>query len=123
MDSILITIKGMLGISSDDTTFDIDILVLINSALMVLRQLGIGSNDFSVSDSTQTWSQLITSGTNLEGVKTYLYLKVRVVFDPPSSSAVLEAFNRVISELESRLMIQADFNTNPIVVEEETEDV
>ena len=108
-DSILDTIKQLLGIEAKDTAFDIDVIVHINSALMTLNQLGVGpSAAFSIQDKDDIWEDFLEKSTDLEAVKTYIYLKVRLVFDPPSSSAVLEAMNRSISELEWRLNVQAE---------------
>ncbi len=108
-DSILDTIKQLLGIEAEDTAFDTDVIVHINSALMTLNQLGVGpSAAFSIQDKDDIWEDFLEKSTDLEAVKTYIYLKVRTVFDPPSSSAVLEAMNRSISELEWRLNVQAE---------------
>ena len=108
-DSILDTIKQLLGIEAEDTAFDTDVIVHINSALMTLNQLGVGpSAAFSIQDKDDIWEDFLEKSTDLEAVKTYIYLKVRTVFDPPSSSAVLEAMNRSISELEGRLIVQAE---------------
>lgn len=110
-DSILDTIKQLLGIEAEDTAFDTDVIVHINSALMTLNQLGVGpSAAFSIQDKDDIWEDFLKKSTDLEAVKTYIYLKVRTVFDPPSSSAVLEAMNRNISELEWRLNVQAEKN-------------
>ena len=109
MDGILSTIKQMLGLSTDYTDFDTDIIVLINSALMTLTQLGIGpSSGFSISDNSKTWMDFIGDSKSLEGVKAYVYMKVRIIFDPPTSATVLEAINRNITELETRLNIQVE---------------
>ena len=84
-DSILATIKKMLGIDDNYAVFDMDIIVLINSALMSLHQLDVGPKDgFSIRDYTQTWHQFLTNEVKLEAAKTYVYLKVKTTFDPPS---------------------------------------
>ena len=109
MDSILNTIKKMLDLEESNTDFDTDIIVLINSALMTLTQLGIGPvTGFTVSDSTATWVEFLGTTKELESVKAYIYMKVRTVFDPPTSATVLDSYNRNISELEVRLNIQAE---------------
>lgn len=108
-DSILNSTKKLLGISAEDTDFDTDVIMNINSALAVLTQLGVGpSNGFSISDSSSTWSELITDNKRLEFVKTYVYLKTKIVFDPPLSSTVMEAMNHRISELEWRILVAAE---------------
>ena len=109
MDSILISIKKLLGIVEEDSSFDIDIIIAINSAFMVLNQLGVGpEGGFTISDDMATWAEFLPEGKQLEAVKTYIYLKVKLVFDPPASSTVLEAFQRQISEYEWRLNIAVD---------------
>lgn len=105
-DSILTSIKKLLGITEEYEHFDQDIIIHINSVFMILNQLGVGpSNGFSITDKTAVWSDFISEGTNLESVKSYIYLKVRLLFDPPTTSAVMESMNRMISELEFRLNI------------------
>lgn len=109
-ESILISIKKVLGIYEEDTSFDIDIIMHINTVLMILRQMGIGpSEGFSVYDSYDTWDDYLSDSSLIESVKTYVALKVRLIFDPPASSAIIEAMNRTISELEWRLNVQADY--------------
>ena len=108
-DSILTSIKKLLGITEAYEHFDQDIIIHINSVFMILNQLGVGpSNGFSITDKTAVWSDFISEGANLESVKSYIYLKVRLLFDPPTTSAVMESMNRMISELEFRLNISAE---------------
>lgn len=109
-DSILRTIKKMLGLDIDYEAFDTDIIVLINSALMTLQQLGVGrKNGFVVTGLTQMWSDFLPSDTMLEGVKHYIMLRVKMVFDPPQSSYVMETMKQEKEELEWRLREQAEF--------------
>lgn len=111
MESILKTIKKMLGIAPDYTQFDTDIIVHINTALMTLNQLGVGpEKPVVVMSELDQWQKVLDSATDLEAIKTYVYLKVRVVFDPPANSFVLEAMNRQISEIEWRLNMQTESN-------------
>lgn len=111
-ESILNNIKKLLGIAEDYTEFDTDIIILINSAISVLNQLGLGSDDtFSITGNTETWSDLLGDNKSLEMVKNYIYLKVRVVFDPPTQSYVLAAYNEQIKELEWRINIAVDPST------------
>lgn len=119
LESILTSIKKLLGIEEDYTHFDQDIIVNINAVLMGLSQIGVGPPaGYWVSDKTQTWSDYLGESNNLEAVKTYIYLKVRILFDPPSSSFVLLSMEKIITEFEWRLNIQVD---KPIleVVEED----
>lgn len=109
MTSILNTIKKMLMIEEDDTTFDADITVHINSAILPLTQNGIGPADgFFITGATETWEQFLGVTKLLEAVKSYIYLKVRIIFDPPNTSYVIEAFNRSADEMLARLNIQVD---------------
>lgn len=111
--SILDTIKKMLGIESSDTAFDTDILVNINSTFMILNQLGLGPEaSFSITGKNEVWSDFLGESVNLEAVKSYIYLKVRMLFDPPTMSSVVEAMNRQIMELEWRLNAQAEGGTS-----------
>lgn len=109
MESILTSIKKMLGIVEEYTHFDQDLIIHINSVLMILTQMGVGpSTGFSISDETATWEDFLGTDTRFESVKSYIYLKVRLLFDPPQSSALIESTNKLISELEWRLFVAAD---------------
>lgn len=110
-ESILTSIKKLLGIPEDYEHYDSDIIMHINSVFMILNQLGVGpSNGFSITDKTAVWSNFISDNDNLEAVKSYVYMKVRLLFDPPLSSAVMECMNRMIGELEWRLNSEAESN-------------
>lgn len=118
MDSILTSVKKMLGIVEEYEHFDADLIMHINSVLSILTQLGVGPVEgFSIKDKTATWSDFLSDSKNLESVKSYIYLKVRLIFDPPLTSSVTEAINRMIGELEWRLSVTAD----PIEREEENQ--
>jgi hypothetical protein len=109
MESILTTIKKMLGIQEDYKHFDNDIIVHINSVLMTLNQLGVGPEKPAfITSELNGWIDTFGNIDCLEAVKTYIYLKVRLLFDPPASSAVMESMNRQASELEWRLSMQAE---------------
>lgn len=108
-DSILNTVKKMLGLEDEYQPFDTNVIVLINSALMSLTQLGVGPKEgFTIKDYTATWSDFLTNDVKLEAVKDYVYLKVKVTFDPPSGASVLDAYKQQINELEWRLNVQAE---------------
>lgn len=110
-DSILTSIKKLLGITEDYESFDQDIIMHINSVFMILNQLGVGpEKSFSINDKSTTWKEFIPEGQNLESVKSYIYLKVRLLFDPPTSSSVVESINRMISEFEWRLNAAAELS-------------
>lgn len=109
-DSILNTIKNMLGLEPDYTAFDTDIIVFINSAFSVLNQLGIGpKNVFSIEDDSAVWTDFIGDKNKYNMVKEYIYLSCRTVFDPPSSSFVLTAYKERMKELEWRLNTASEF--------------
>jgi len=108
-DSILTSIKKLLGIAEEYTHFDSDIIMHINSVFSILTQLGVGpSNGFSIEDDMAVWSDFIGDNSKIESVKSYVHLKVKLLFDPPLSSSVMEAMNRMIGELEWRLMVAVD---------------
>ena len=101
MDGILTSIKKLLGIPKDYTQFDTDIIVHINSTFNDLASLGVTSaNGFSISDDTATWDQLLPDDKHLEAIKSYIYLRVRLLFDPPSNSSHLQAINNQIEKYE-----------------------
>lgn len=104
MESILTSIKKLLSISEEDEHFDPDIIIHINSVFMILAQLGVGpTGGFSIKDKTATWNDFITDNNMIESVKTYIYLKVKLIFDPPTNSSVIAAYNSAITEFEWRL--------------------
>ena len=107
--SILDSIKKLLGIPSEVTEFDTDILIHINSVFSILTQLGVGpSSGFSIEDSSAEWSDFIGDDARLSDVKSFVYLKTRILFDPPASSAAMDAMNRMASELEWRINVSVD---------------
>lgn len=109
MDSILITIKKMLGIDESVTHFDTEVMVNINTELMTLNQLGVGpSTGFSISSNEQTWKDFTGERKDLDAIKTYIYLKVKLVFDPPTNAFVVDAMTKRASELEWRINNQAE---------------
>ena len=109
-ESILTSIKKLLGIDENYTHFDADIIMHINSVFSILTQMGVGpANGFSISGKDDTWSAFIMDKPNIFSlVKSYVYMKVRLLFDPPLSSAAIESINRQISEFEWRLFVAAD---------------
>lgn len=109
MDSILNTIKKMLGVSAADTNFDMDIIVDINMALATLRQLGVGpSTGYMINSATEVWDDFISNDPRLGLIKSYIYYSVKLVFDPPTSSAVITMINEKIKELECRIQYDED---------------
>lgn len=109
MDSILTSIKKLLGITEEYDAFDQDIIMHINTVMGILTQLGIGPTEgFSISDKETTWADYLGDDHRFEMVKSYIYLKVRMMFDPSLTSTVNEAITRNISELEWRLNAAAE---------------
>lgn len=112
MDSILTSIKKLLGIAEEYTQFDVDIINHINTVFMILTQIGVGPPEgFSITGAYETWGDFLSDSTNLEGVKTYVYMKVQLMFDPPTSSAKLDSAKRIIGELEWRLNLAGESNS------------
>lgn len=108
MDSILTSIKKLLGPNEDYTHFDPDIIMHINTAFFVLNQLGVGPEDpFVIEDASATWDDFMTKG-DTEMVKTYVYEYVKRAFDPPSNSSHLAALKDDMKEMEWRLNVQVD---------------
>ena len=108
-ESILDSVKKILGIPSEYDVFDLDLVMHINSIINILAQIGIGPADgYSITDNTATWADFLGDTRGVEMIKTYIALRVRLIFDPPTSSAVMEALKAQIQELEWRLNIQAE---------------
>ena len=108
-ESILNSIKKMLGIEHTDKTFDDDVTIIINSVLFGLNQIGVGDeNGFIINNEDDMWVDFIGERKDIESVKTYVYLKVKLIFDPPQSSFVLDAMERQIREFEWRINVQTD---------------
>ena len=97
-ESILTSIKKLLGIAEEYTQFDTDIIIHINTVFMTLQQLGVGPEEgFSIIDSEAVWTDFMENSILLNSVKTYIYLKVKLLFDPPLSSSTIECFNKVLN--------------------------
>ena len=109
MDGILVSIKKLLGIQRDYNHFDIDLIITINSALSILTQLGIGPKEgFSIVDDTATWNDFLGNDSRLEMVRSFVHLRVRLLFDPPQNASLAEAIDRMAKELEWRIQVAAD---------------
>lgn len=108
-ESILNTIKTMLlGSGMDVTDFNTDLIVLINSALSNMVQFGVSDKQFQITGPTETWNQLITNENILASVKEYIYIRAKLLFDPPSSSIVMEAYKEIMKEDEWRIINELD---------------
>lgn len=109
MESILTSIKKLLGIEENYTHFDADLIMHINSVFMILTQIGVGpTNGFSIQDAETTWQEFLPEDSNLEAVKSFIHLKVKLMFDPPTNSSHLESIKQLASELEWRLNVSAE---------------
>lgn len=112
MESILTSIKGLLGIVEEYAHFDEQIIIHINSALMILGQIGVGKEDYFISTDEQTWDDFLNNSKQLEAAKTYVYLRVKLVFDPPQNSSTQQAFKQQADELEWRLNVKSETGVN-----------
>lgn len=112
-ESILIDIKKLLGLTEAYEVFDNDIMIHINSVFTILTQLGVGpEKGFSIRNGDAKWSEFMQDEAMLESVKSYMFLRVKLLFDPPASSTILESYNRMIQEFEWRLNVAVDPKTD-----------
>lgn len=108
-ESILTSIKKLIGLTEEDTSFDTDVIMHINSVFSTLTQLGVGPPEgFLISDKITTWGDYLTDNLRLYFVKTYMYLKVKLLFDPPLTASVIDAMNANIKEYEWRLNVAVE---------------
>lgn len=109
MESILVSIKKLIGLTEEYVQYDTDIITHINTVFAILHQLGVGPvNGFVIRDKSTCWCEYTGDEVFLESVKSYIYLKVKLIFDPPQSSAHIETMKQEIAELEWRLNVYAD---------------
>ena len=108
-DSILTSIKKLIGLTEEYDAFDQDILILINSVLFELEQIGVKAKDgFSLTDKTVVWSDYSDDDRLLNVLKPYIYMKTKLTFDPPTSSGALDSMNRIIDRFEWRINLYSD---------------
>lgn len=125
MENILDSIKKLLGIDEADLNFDQELIMHINSVFMVLNQLGVGPvGGFKISSNEEVWTDFVGTRLDLESVKSYIYLKVRLLFDPPQNSFLVAAIEKQIEENEWRLQVQVEpyAITAAALLEEEDEE-
>lgn len=109
MESILTSVKKLLGIEATDTSFDQEVIMHINSVFTILTQLGVGPIEgFTISDDSKVWTDF-TSRTNIDLIKSYIYLRVRLIFDPPQNSFLVSSIDDQCKEFEWRLTAAVDF--------------
>lgn len=106
-ESILNSVKKLIGLDSAYDAFNQDIIIHINSVLMLLNQLGVGKTGFAITGPSETWSDFIDED-KLPMVKSYVAMKTRMIFDPPTSGSVMSALKESIAEMEWRLNVHAD---------------
>ena len=108
-DSVLNTTKKVLGLAPEYDAFDIDVIIHINMAFSILHQLGVGPTEpFSITDDTAVWESFTGTNKAIESVKSYVWAKVRLSFDPPSTSFAIDALEKLCKELEWRLNVQSE---------------
>lgn len=108
-NSILTSVKKIIGIAEDYTEFDTDIIIHINSVFVLLQQLGVGPDEgFQIMDKTTTWQNYLQNDKLLNNVISYMCLKVKMLFDPPTNSSILSSYERIIQELEWRINAMVD---------------
>lgn len=109
-ESILDSVKAFIGLNIDDDEFDQELLILINAIFMTLQQIGVGPQEalFSIEDNSSTWSDYLDDPNSLPMVKPYIAIKVRLIFDPPSSSALDQALRQEVAEYEWRMNLKVD---------------
>lgn len=116
-ERILPDIKSQLNIQTDTTSFDLDLITSINTTFMVLNQLGLGPTDpYFIEDDTALWTDFMADIAKYNAVKSYVYMKVRLIFDPPTTAHLLSALKEQATELEVRLRDLFEYN-NPSVKE------
>ena len=115
IESILISIRKQIGLDENCKDFDADLIIHINSAFMNLKQIGVGPDEgYSIQDTSEVWEDYIDTDANpelktlLSAIKTFIYLKVRLAFDPPQGGAVLEHMNKMLAETEWRINVEAE---------------
>lgn len=109
MESILNAVKKASNIGIDNRDFDAEVILYTNGVLWRIAEAGVGRAGFSIHDENQTWSDFVGEQTDcMEGVKTYVCIKVKLIFDPPTSTAVLESMNRIVNEYEWLLNARGD---------------
>lgn len=112
-NSILTSTKKILGVAEAYTAFDLDIIVHINSTLSILNQMGIGTSNFYIDDASSDWDEFI-SYDEYNMVRSYVFLKVRMLFDPPGTSYLITAMEKQIQEYEWRLSTKREWLLNPV---------
>lgn len=110
-ESILTSIKKLLGIAEEYDVFDTDIIIHINTVFMTLQQLGVGPEEgYQITDASNSWDEFTGNVALYNSVKTYIFMKVKLAFDPPTSASLIDSYNNTIKELEWRINIVAELS-------------
>lgn len=118
-DSILHDVKQMVGQEWDDDTFDLDIMTHINTVFFNLNQIGIGpAGGFSITDASTTWIEILGENKNYNAIKSYIYIRVRLLFDPPTNGFLVTSLEKQADKLEWTLNVEAEALATPVIVEE-----
>lgn len=106
--SIMDDVKHMLGLLPAETAFDSDVMIHVNTIFTTLHQLGVGSDEgFMIEDNSTQWDEFITDD-RLNGIKSYMFLRAKLLFDPPQVGFVIASMDRQIAELEWRIRLEAE---------------
>lgn len=109
IESILDSVKHALNLQPDYTPFDQDVILHINSVFSTINQLGVGPDaGFMIEDKTAVWSDFLQGDPRYNNIKTYVYLRVRLLFDPPTIGYLVTAMQDQIKELEWRINVQRE---------------
>lgn len=108
MTGILELVRKLVGCGDSTSPFDVDLLIHINSVLFILTQIGVGPSTGFIANENSKWSDFLPEGTKLELVKSFVYMKVKLLFDPPASSSALDSMTKLLNELEWRILVTVD---------------
>lgn len=107
--SILNTVKRALGIEPEYDTYDVEIITHINSVFSTLQQLGVGEDEgFEIENAQNTWDEFLEDDKRLNAVRSYVFMRVRLIFDPPANSFAVDSFQRQVDQLEWRLNVYSE---------------
>lgn len=111
--SILLSVKKVIGLTPEDTSFDEDIIMHINSAFFKLKQLAVFTEPYTIEDNTATWSDALEENeAKLSAVKTYVFLYVKYIFDPNTNGTIHNAYKSELTEMEHRFLYECDPSYN-----------
>lgn len=107
--SILKSMKKLLQLPADYDHYDLDVMIHINSVFSTLHQLGVGPKDgFQITGEEEKWADFVGSDPRLNSVQSYVYAKVKLLFDPPSNAFLVTSLEKIISEFDFRLLVASE---------------